>query len=89
VQGAAALANALAGGQSKAVIGNAPAAGRAQLVDTIHSAFASGLDAAFLVAGLVGVLTGLAVLLLVRPGKPGSEPAAEPAAWETRDAVAG
>jgi EmrB/QacA subfamily drug resistance transporter len=88
VQGAAGLANALAGGQSKAVIGKAPAAGRAQLVDAIHTAFASGLDAAFLVAGLVGVLTGVAVLLLVRPGKPGSEPAAEPAPWETKNAVA-
>jgi EmrB/QacA subfamily drug resistance transporter len=89
VHGAAGLANALAGGQSKAVIGTAPAAGRDQLVHTIHTAFASGLDAAFLVAGLVGVLTGVVVLLLVRPGKPGTEPAAEPAQWESKDALAG
>jgi EmrB/QacA subfamily drug resistance transporter len=87
VPGASGLANALAGGQSKAVIGAAPAAGRAQLVHTVHTAFASGLDTIFLVAGLVGVLAGVAVILLVRPSK-AAAPAGEPAPWESKEAVA-
>ena len=85
LHGTSGLANALAGGQSKAVIGKAPSAGRQQLVHTIHIAFASGLDAAFLVAGVVGVLAGLAVLILVRPAK-NAAPAAAPA-WQTKDPV--
>ncbi|BEP15582.1 MFS transporter [Acidothermaceae bacterium B102] len=86
VQGSSGLASALAGGQSKAIIGKAPAAGRADLVRWIHDAFASGLDAAFLVAGIVGLVAGVAVLVLVRPTK-GAAPAAPPA-WEKKDAPA-
>jgi predicted MFS family arabinose efflux permease len=81
------VASLLAGGQAKLVIGNTPAAGRAHLVKAVHDAFASGLDAAFLLAGGVGILAGLAVLVLVRPAKPGTEPEAAPA-WQTKDALA-
>jgi predicted MFS family arabinose efflux permease len=73
------VANALAGGQAHAVIGAAPAAGRAGLVDAVHRAFASGLDATFLVAGLAGILAGLLVLVLVRPARQGETVAAKPA----------
>jgi predicted MFS family arabinose efflux permease len=79
VNGSSGIANALAGGQAHAVIAKAPAAQRVQLVDAIHGAFASGLDAAFLVAGLGGIVAGLAVLLLVRK-KPDAETAAP--AWD-------
>ncbi|HSY15176.1 MAG TPA: MFS transporter [Jatrophihabitantaceae bacterium] len=58
---------ALAGGQAHTVIGTASVATRGKLVDAVHDAFAAGLDAAFLVAGVAGILAGLAVLALVRP----------------------
>jgi predicted MFS family arabinose efflux permease len=82
VKGASGLASALAGGQSRAVIAKAPAAARAELVRTIHVAFASGLDAAFLVAGIVGIAAGLAVLALVRPSTSATA-APEPAQRQT------
>ncbi len=90
VHGATGVAGALAGGQSKAVIAQLPAGSRVALVHQIHVAFASGLDAAFVVAGLAGLLAGLLVLVLVRPDKSGGEPAA--ASWDSagrKDAVAG
>jgi EmrB/QacA subfamily drug resistance transporter len=71
------VASALAGGQAHAVINAAPPARRAELVDAIHGAFASGLDAVFLVASMAGVLAGLAVLALVR------KTTAESAAWSS------
>jgi predicted MFS family arabinose efflux permease len=80
VSGSAGIANALAGGQARAVIAKAPAAQRAHLIDSIHGAFASGLDAAFLVAGLAGILAGLAVLVLVRKKADADSPAP---AWDT------
>ena len=76
------MATALAGGQARAVIGAAPPAQRGDLVNAIQGAFASGLDAAFLVAGLAGVLAGLVVLVLVRKSTP------EPATWSTGPTVA-
>ncbi|MDX6229310.1 MAG: hypothetical protein QOI76_2700 [Frankiales bacterium] len=86
VDGASALASTLAGGQAHVLISKAPAASRAQLLSDFRGAFASGLDAAFLVAGAIGILAGVAVLVLVRPGA-GSAPAAEPAPWDTTKAV--
>jgi predicted MFS family arabinose efflux permease len=76
------VARALASGQAHEAIGAAPPAQRGHLVDAIHRAFASGLDAAFLVAGLAGVLAGLAALVLVRQRH------AEPAAWSTESTQA-
>jgi EmrB/QacA subfamily drug resistance transporter len=69
------VAQALAGGQAHSVIAATPAAGRDELIAAIHRAFASGLDAAFLIAGIAGVITGLVVLVLVRQRQ------SEPAAW--------
>ncbi|MFC8451647.1 MFS transporter [Kitasatospora sp. NPDC057223] len=63
-------ADALTGGAAGAVIARAPEAAH-----VVHQAFASGLRDTFLVSGVLGLLGGLAVLLLVRP-------AAAPAAAE-------
>lgn len=55
-------ADALTGGAAGAVIARAPEA-----VHVVHEAFASGLRDTFLVSGVLGLLGGLAVLVLVRP----------------------
>ncbi len=69
VPGAPGVASALAGGQARAVLGSAP-----QFGDAVGSAFATGLDAAFLVAGAGGIVAGVAVLLLTRPVPTRPEP---------------
>ncbi len=55
-------ADALTGGAAGAVIARAP-----ETVHVVHEAFASGLRDTFLVSGVLGLLGGLAVLVLVRP----------------------
>ena len=65
----AGVAQALAGGQAPAVLRAAPASARAALDSAFHAAAVSGVQLAFLVSGIVGVLAGLAVLGLVRPAK--------------------
>jgi EmrB/QacA subfamily drug resistance transporter len=81
---AADLARSLAGGQAPIVLAKTPASGRGALDHLMHVASISGLQGAFLVAGVAGVLAGLAVLYLVRPaGDPAAHipaPASEPAA---------
>jgi len=61
-----AVAQAVSGGQSARLIGAAPAELRGQLDAAIHHAFASGLHAAFLLAGGVGVLGAVLCYLLLR-----------------------
>jgi EmrB/QacA subfamily drug resistance transporter len=61
-----ALARALSGGQAPVVLHRAPAAARGRLNDALHAAAVSGVQWAFLISGIVGVLAGLAVLALVR-----------------------
>jgi EmrB/QacA subfamily drug resistance transporter len=61
------LAHALAGGQTPTVLRAAPASLRAHLDEVLHAASISGLHGVFLVAGISGVLAGLAVLVMVRP----------------------
>jgi EmrB/QacA subfamily drug resistance transporter len=76
VPDASGVAGALAGGQARGVLGATP-----QLADSVRAAFATGLDAAFLVAGAGGVIAGVAVLLLTRPARRTSaavEPASSP-----------
>jgi EmrB/QacA subfamily drug resistance transporter len=77
VANSASVAHSLAGGRAGAVIGQAGPAQRAQLLDWLHGAFASGLDASFVVAGAVGLLAGIVVLVLVRPGRAASSVAGE------------
>ncbi len=65
--GSAKLAAAISGGQAQSVLHTATPADRAPLTHAVHAAFADGLNTIFLVAGLLGVLVGLAALVLLRP----------------------
>ncbi|MDJ0344316.1 MFS transporter [Streptomyces sp. H10-C2] len=76
-------ARALAGGGAQGLLGRTPAGGRAAVDHALHVAFASGLSTATVVAGVIGILAGVAVLLLVktpaaRPVAPGAAPAGPP-----------
>jgi EmrB/QacA subfamily drug resistance transporter len=69
----AGVAQALAGGQAQAVLQGAPASSRDALSNALHAASVSGVQWAFLVSGVVGVVAGFTVLALVRPTKPPAE----------------
>ena len=88
VHGANGVASLLAGGQTQLVIGKAPAANRTGLLTAVHHAFAAGLDATFLLAGGVGIVAGIAVLVLVRPGNSGATATGQPTQRETTEALA-
>jgi EmrB/QacA subfamily drug resistance transporter len=64
------LAHDLAGGQAPVILARTPTAGRGQLDALLHTASISGLQGVFVVAGIAGILAGLAVLVLVRPAAP-------------------
>jgi EmrB/QacA subfamily drug resistance transporter len=77
VPGPGRVARALAGGQAPVLLGHAPARARGALDAGLHAAAISGVQWAFLVSGIAGVLAGLAVLALVRPSSSaGAAPAA-------------
>ncbi len=62
------VSRALAGGQARALLAHASGAGgRGPLNDALHAASVQGVQWAFLVSGIAGVLAGLAVLAMVRP----------------------
>jgi EmrB/QacA subfamily drug resistance transporter len=68
--GAQTLAHGLAGGQTPFLLSHAGA--RRQSLDAaFHHASISGIDGAFLVAGIAGILAGVLVLVLHRPERPG------------------
>jgi EmrB/QacA subfamily drug resistance transporter len=67
VHGSDAVATAVSGGATGAVVGHAPVGARADLTAAIHAAFASGLDLIFALSGAVAVVAGLAVMVLLRP----------------------
>lgn len=73
-----ALAHALAGGQAGQIVGAAPESVRSTLDDAFHHASVSGLHGAFLVAGIIGVVVGLAALVLIRPSAEAPAPAVDP-----------
>ncbi|MGI8680446.1 MAG: MFS transporter [Jatrophihabitans sp.] len=76
------VSRALAGGQAKALLGQAPDVVRGPLDAALHAASVSGVQWAFLVSGVLGILAGFAVLVLVRPsahGSAGNAAAARPA----------
>jgi EmrB/QacA subfamily drug resistance transporter len=78
VAGSAQLARALAGGQARQVVH--AAGSRAGTLDAVlHAAALSGLQGAFLVAGVAGLAVGLTVFALVRHDRPD---AARPPAGE-------
>ncbi|MET8306725.1 MFS transporter [Micromonospora sp. NPDC005173] len=76
------VAHAIAGGQTPGLLRAAPAAGRQLLDSAAHAAGVAGVQATFAVAGAVGVIAGLLVTVLMRPGRP------RPAASADRPPVA-
>jgi EmrB/QacA subfamily drug resistance transporter len=84
VPGPDGVAKAVAGGQARFVLHAAPAAVHDRLDSALHAASVSGVQWTFLVSGIAGVLTGLAVLAMIRPRvsaaesdrKAGAEPVA-------------
>jgi EmrB/QacA subfamily drug resistance transporter len=75
------LASAVSGGQSAAVLAQAPAAFRGQLDVAIHDAFATGLHGAFVLAGSLGLVGALLCYLLLR--------GAQTASWDQKPAGSG
>jgi EmrB/QacA subfamily drug resistance transporter len=61
------LAKAVAGGQSQQVLGATPATARPGLDHAIHTAFASGLNGALLIAGIAGLAGAGVVAIALRP----------------------
>ena len=76
-------AHGLAAGQASRILAALPDGLRSTVETALHGASAAGLDAGFLVAAGVGLVGGIAVLLLVRPATsppPTPDPASVPAA---------
>jgi MFS family permease len=72
----AGTAHGLAAGQAGRILGAVPAGVRESVEAGLRGASAAGLDTGFLVAAGVGLVAGLAVLILVRPaGRPVAPPA--------------
>ncbi|WP_406080848.1 MFS transporter [Micromonospora sp. NBC_00858] len=71
------VAHAIAGGQTPGLLRAAPAAGRQLLESAAHAAGVAGVQATFAVAGAVGVIAGLLVTVLMRPGRPGPAASAD------------
>jgi predicted MFS family arabinose efflux permease len=76
------VSRALSGGQAPVLLKHAPAAVHSGLDSALHAGAVDGVQWAFLVSGIVGVLAGLAVLVLVRPPReqaqaPVEQPTAE------------
>jgi EmrB/QacA subfamily drug resistance transporter len=62
----AAAAHALAGGASGQLLASIPAQARAGADQTIHAAAASGIDACFIAAGIIGLIAGAVALAMIR-----------------------
>jgi EmrB/QacA subfamily drug resistance transporter len=71
---ARAAARALTGGQAHLILAATAPAHRAAADHTIHAAFASGLNLAFVVAGVAGLAGAAVVVVMLRP-RPVREPA--------------
>ncbi|MDH6135408.1 EmrB/QacA subfamily drug resistance transporter [Kitasatospora sp. MAA4] len=72
-------ADALTGGRAAAVIARTAPGQRAAVSQLVHEVFAAGLRQTFLVAGAMGLLGGVVVLLLVRrPAAPAGVPKGGP-----------
>ena len=81
VPNARGVAHSLTSGQGQQLLAHA-GAGRSNLESILRSASASGIDLAFWVSGVAGLLGALAVFLLVRPARdasPTSEAQQDPA----------
>jgi EmrB/QacA subfamily drug resistance transporter len=74
--GARGAGPAVSGGQAQAVLAHVPAARRDQLDQLVHAASASGLNAALLIAGLLGLAGALiAIVTMRRPASAAAGPA--------------
>jgi len=83
--GSGRAAHAIAGGQTPGLLAAAPAGTREALDTAAHTAAVNGVQATFAVAGAVGVLAAVLVLVLMRPG---AKVAAQPAGQaDEREAV--
>ena len=74
-----AVGRALASGAYRQIVAQVPATARQQAESALHAGYASGLNYAWLIAGVVGVAAGVLVLLTVRT------PAPEPHSNDQRD----
>jgi MFS family permease len=74
VTGAARVARAVAGGQAPSLGGTVPAGARHALDEAVHAAAVTGVRGTFAVAGAVGVVAGVFVLYLMRPGRAAVRP---------------
>jgi predicted MFS family arabinose efflux permease len=87
--GRAGLAQAISGGQARVLVAAAPPGQAGALHETIRTATASGLDACFLVAAVLGLAGGLLAIALIRkPAPPGPAPGAQPEHAEPGASVA-
>jgi EmrB/QacA subfamily drug resistance transporter len=75
----AGTAHGLAAGQAGRILAAVPVGVRETVAAGLRGASAAGLDTGFLVAAGVGLIGGLAVLILVRPARTPATPAEEPA----------
>ena len=78
-------AHLLAGGQTPVLLAKTPPEARAALSESVHAASAAGLDAAFLTAGLTGLVGGVVILILMRKRNSAAQAtvAAQPEMLET------
>jgi EmrB/QacA subfamily drug resistance transporter len=60
------VGRALASGAYRQIVAQVPATAREQAADTLHAAYASGLNFAWLIAGAVGIAAGLLALATIR-----------------------
>jgi EmrB/QacA subfamily drug resistance transporter len=77
--GRPALAQAISGGQARAVLASAPAVRRGPLHELIRVATASGLDACFVVAAVLGLAGCLIAVLAIRKPTPAPATTTPPA----------
>jgi EmrB/QacA subfamily drug resistance transporter len=73
VPDAAGVAHAIAGGQTPGLLLAAPPSGRQLLDSAAQAAAVTGVRGTFAVAGAVGVLAGLLVMILMRPARAGAD----------------
>ncbi|MEU7798824.1 MFS transporter [Micromonospora arborensis] len=66
---AADVAHAIAGGQTPGLLHAAPSSGRQFLDSAAHAAAVTGVQATFAVAGAVGIIASLLVVILMRPAR--------------------
>jgi EmrB/QacA subfamily drug resistance transporter len=66
-------ARGMAAGGTQVIVASIPTESRDAAEQAIHTAFVDGLDTVFLIAGLAGVLAGLACLLLIHGRQPATD----------------